>query len=118
MIARLVEQRIEERLFRGRVITLFGARRVGKTTLVKKILENHKDKRTRYFNCDLISVQQGLGVQEAEILRYYLGDNDLVVLDEAQNIPDIGQILKILVDTYPEMQILSLIHISEPTRPY
>jgi hypothetical protein len=107
MIPRLLEQRIEERLFRGRVITLFGARRVGKTTLVKKILENHKDKRTRYLNCDLRSVQQGLGVQEAEVLRYYLGDNDLVVLDEAQNIPDIGQILKILVDTYPEMQIIA-----------
>ena len=107
MIPRLLEQRIEERLFRGRVITLFGARRVGKTTLAQKILENHKDKRTRYLNCDLRSVQQGLGVQEAEILRYYLGDNDLVVLDEAQNIPDIGQILKILVDTYPEMQIIA-----------
>ncbi len=107
MIPRLLEQRIEERLFRGRVITLFGARRVGKTTLVQKILKNHKDKRTRYLNCDLRSVQQGLGVQEAEVLRYYLGDNDLVVLDEAQNIPDIGQILKILVDTYPEMQIIA-----------
>ncbi|MBP7962344.1 MAG: ATP-binding protein [Caldilineaceae bacterium] len=107
MIPRLLEQRIEERLFRGRVITLFGARRVGKTTLVQKILENHKDKRTRYLNCDLRSVQQGLGVQEAEVLRYYLGDNDLVVLDEAQNIPDIGQILKILVDTYPELQIIA-----------
>lgn len=107
MIPRLLEQRIEERLFRGRVITLFGARRVGKTTLVKKILENHKDKRIRYLNCDLRSVQQGLGEQEAEVLRYYLGDNDLVVLDEAQNIPDIGQILKILVDTYPEMQIIA-----------
>ena len=107
MISRLIEKRIEERLFRGRVITLFGARRVGKTTLVQKILENHKDKRTRYLNCDLRSVQQGLGVKEAEVLRYYLGDNDLVVLDEAQNIPDIGQILKILVDTYPQMQIIA-----------
>jgi len=107
MIPRLLEQRIEERLFRGRVITLFGARRVGKTTLAQKILENHKDKKTRYLNCDLRSVQQGLGVQEAEVLRSYLGENDLVVLDEAQNIPDIGQILKILVDTYPQMQIIA-----------
>ena len=107
MITRLLEQRIEERLFRGRVITLFGARRVGKTTLAQKILSNHSDKKTRYLNCDLLSVQQGLGVQEAEVLRAYLGDNDLVVLDEAQNIPDVGQILKILVDTYPQMQIIA-----------
>lgn len=107
MIPRLLEQRIEERLFRGRVITLFGARRVGKTTLVQKILKTHADKRTRYFNCDLQSVQQGLSIPEAEVLRVFLGDNDLVVLDEAQNIPDIGLILKILVDTYPKMQIIA-----------
>lgn len=92
MITRLLENRIEERLFRGRVITLFGARRVGKTTLVQKILQNHSDKKTRYLNCDLQSVQLGLAVQEAEVLRSFLGDNDLVVLDEAQNIPDIGLI--------------------------
>lgn len=107
MITRLLEKRIEERLFRGRVITLFGARRVGKTTLVQKILQNHSDKKTRYLNCDLQSVQLGLGVPEAEILRVFLGDNDLIVLDEAQNIPDIGLILKILVDTYPQMQIIA-----------
>lgn len=107
MIPRLLEQRIEERLFRGRVITLFGARRVGKTTLVQKILKTHADKTTRYFNCDLQSVQQGLSIPEAEVLRVFLGDNDLVVLDEAQNIPDIGLILKILVDTYPKMQIIA-----------
>ena len=93
MIPRLLEQRIEERLFRGRVITLFGARRVGKTTLAQKILKTHADKRTRYFNCDLQSVQQGLSIPEAEVLRVFMGDNDLVVLDEAQNIPDIGPCL-------------------------
>lgn len=36
-----------------------------------------------------------------------MGEYDLVVLDEAQNIPDVGKILKILVDTYPEMQIIA-----------
>mgnify|MGYP002623498749 CR=1 FL=1 len=100
MITRLLEQRIEERLFRGRVITLFGARRVGKTTLVQKILKKHSDRRTRYLNCDLQSVQQGLAVPEAEVLRSFIGD-------KAQNIPDIGLMLKILVDTYPEMQVIA-----------
>lgn len=107
MIDRLLEQGIEHYLFRGRVITLYGPRRVGKTTLVRKILENHKDKRTRYLNCDLQSVQTGLVAQEAETLRAFLGDQELVVLDEAQNIPDVGKVLKILVDTYPEMQIIA-----------
>lgn len=107
MIVRLLEKRIEERLFRGRVITVFGARRVGKTTLVENIIKKHADKKTRYLNCDLLSVQRGLEIQEAEVLRAFLGEQDLVVLDEAQNIPGIGQVLKILVDTYPQMQIIA-----------
>lgn len=107
MIDRILEKDIERYLFRGRVVTIYGARRVGKTTLVKRVLQNHPDKRTRYLNCDLQSVQTGLSVQEAEPLKSYLGEYDLVVLDEAQNIPDVGKILKILVDTYPEMQIIA-----------
>ncbi len=107
MIDRVLEKRIERYLFRGRVITIYGPRRVGKTTLVRKVLANHADKRTLYLNCDLQSVQMSLAVQEAAPLKAFLGERDLVVLDEAQNIPEIGKVLKILVDTYPEMQIIA-----------
>jgi predicted AAA+ superfamily ATPase len=107
MIERTISGRIAARLFKGRAITILGARRVGKTTLVKALLERYRDKRVRYLNCDLQSVQLALAIQEAEALRAYLGEQDLVVLDEAQNIPDVGRILKILVDTYPEMQMIA-----------
>ena len=107
MINRILEKDIERYLFRGRIVTLYGPRRVGKTTLVRKILINHSDKRTLYLNCDLQSVQTGLAVQEAGLLKSFVGEYDLVVLDEAQNIPEVGKILKILVDTYPEMQIIA-----------
>ena len=107
MIQRSIENRVIQHLFRGRVISIHGARRVGKTTLVQAILALHKERRTRYLNCDLQSVQLGLATQEAEPLKAFLGDQDLVVLDEAQNIPEIGKVLKILVDTYPEMQIIA-----------
>jgi predicted AAA+ superfamily ATPase len=107
MIDRAITDHIMRRLFKGRVITLMGARRVGKTTLVKTLLAKFPDLRTRYLNCDLQSVQQPLSIQEAEALKAYLGDYQLVVLDEAQNIPEVGRVLKILVDTYPEMQIIA-----------
>jgi len=108
MIARTVMDRMTKYLFRGRVVSLLGARRVGKTTLVKELLRCYQeDRRTRYLSCDLLSVQQALRNPEAERLKAYLGDHDLVVLDEAQNIEQIGRVLKILVDTYPEMQIIA-----------
>lgn len=107
MIERTITECINSRLFKGRAITLMGARRVGKTTLVKALLQQHSDKRVLYLNCDLQSVQVALGTPEAETLKAYLGNQDLVVLDEAQNIPEVGRILKILVDTYPEMQVIA-----------
>lgn len=107
MILRLLEPQIEKYLFRGRTIILYGARRVGKTTLVKKILENNSDKRTKYVNCDLESNIQALSTYEADTLQAFLGTQDLVVLDEAQNIPEVGRVLKILVDEHPEMQVIA-----------
>jgi len=108
MIERTVMDRMVKYLFRGRIVTLMGARRVGKTTLVKELLRQFAGtKRTHYLNCDLLSVQQALNTPEAVKLKAFLGDYDLVVLDEAQNIAGIGRTLKIMADVYPEMQIIA-----------
>ncbi len=103
---RIVEEKIRERLFKGKVIILYGARQVGKTTLCKRILDDFKDE-GRYLNCELLSVQHGLADLEAEKLKAYVGNYKIVVLDEAQNIPDIGKKLKMMVDTYPDLQIIA-----------
>lgn len=108
MITRILESTINRYLFRGRVVIIYGARRVGKTTLVQKVLAQYREqKRTRYVNCDDLTNQRVLEVQEAASLKAFLGDHDLVVLDEAQNIQGIGKVLKLLVDTYPQMQIIA-----------
>lgn len=106
-ITRTVEKLITERLFQGKVIILYGARQVGKTTLAKKILGKN-GATNGYFNCEQVSVQNGLATAEAATLRAFLGEHKIVVLDEAQYIPDIGRKLKILIDTYPDMQIIAI----------
>ena len=105
-LPRLIQSQIEKRLFKSKVIVIYGARQVGKTTLVKRIFEEYKDEKL-YLNCELLSVQQGLSIPEAEKLKSYLGDSKLVILDEAQKITNIGLILKILIDTYPDIQIIA-----------
>jgi predicted AAA+ superfamily ATPase len=105
-ITRFIEKSIEKRLFKGKLIIVYGARQVGKTTMVKKILEKYKNN-SNYLNCEFLSVQKGLSEPEAEKIKGFLGDYKLIVLDEAQNIPGIGKVLKIMVDTYPKMQIIA-----------
>ncbi|MFA6183738.1 MAG: ATP-binding protein [Parcubacteria group bacterium] len=103
---RIIKESIEKSLFKGKVIIIYGARQVGKTTLSKEILKKYEGKST-FFNCELLSVKQSLEVQEAASLKDFLGDNRLIVLDEAQNVANVGRILKIMVDTYPEIQIIA-----------
>ena len=106
MINRKIEKNIVENLFKGKVIIIYGARQVGKTTLVKKIADDYKGQ-SSYFNCDLISVQDALSIPEANRIKNFLGDHNIIILDEAQRIKNIRLILKILIDTYPELQIIA-----------
>jgi predicted AAA+ superfamily ATPase len=103
---RTIQQKIENNLFRGKIIILYGARRTGKTTLCNLLLKKYPEK-SKYINCELLQNQQALSTKNSELLKDFLGDFRLVVLDEAQEIKDIGAILKIIVDTFPEIQIIA-----------
>jgi predicted AAA+ superfamily ATPase len=105
-IHRNIEKKIKEGLFKGKLIIVYGARRVGKTTLAKKILADYSDN-SQYFDCETLAVERGLSELDPDKIKTFFGNRKLVVLDEAQNIPDIGRILKIMVDTYPEIQIIA-----------
>lgn len=106
IIERTIKKDIENSLFKGKIITVYGARRVGKTTLVKEIMSKFAND-ARYINCDLIENRLALESQDAEKLRSFLGSGKLFVLDEAQRVLNIGLALKIIVDTYPDIQIIA-----------
>lgn len=97
---------IERWLFKNKIIIIYGARQVGKTTLVKKLLEKYGDS-GNYFNCDIIHIRNSFNQQDPVTLKRIVGDARLIVLDEAQRIEDIGMVLKILHDTYPNIQIIA-----------
>lgn len=106
MIKRTLQKIIEKNLFKGNIIIIYGARQVGKTTLVKQIIANSKEE-SKYLNCDILSVKGQLKDPEPEKLKFFLGNAKLIVLDEAQNIENIGLILKVLTDTYKDLQIIA-----------
>ena len=106
MIKRILKEKITSALFRGKVIVIYGARQVGKTTLVKDIVSEYGDE-AGYYNCDLLSVQSALSVPEPDHLKQYFGDKKIIVLDEAQVIANIGRILKIFADELPGIQVIA-----------
>ncbi|MDP3976323.1 MAG: ATP-binding protein [bacterium] len=103
-LQRTLYQSVSSHLFKGKVIVLYGARRVGKTTLAKSILAEHGG---AYFNADEPDVRASLANKTSVELKAYLGNKRLVVLDEAQRIENIGLTLKLLVDNFPDLQVIA-----------
>jgi predicted AAA+ superfamily ATPase len=86
-------------------IVIYGARRVGKTTLVKKLQREQKE--SLYLNCDEPDVRLALTDRTSTELREYIGNKKTVIIDEAQRIKNIGLTLKLLVDNAPDVQIIA-----------
>ena len=105
MYTRTIQQVIEKNLFKGKVIIIYGARRVGKTTLAKQILSDHPD--GKYINCELLQYKSALETTNSQLLNDFIGKTKLLILDEAQNIKDIGRVLKIIADTFTGVQVIA-----------
>lgn len=109
MIKRSIFGKIMQNLFKNKVILIFGTRRVGKTTLVKQMLEqlSKQSQKCIYLNCDLLSVKQSLETTNEQMLKQKIDGYDVVVIDEAQNVVNIGQTLKIIHDEFPNIQVIA-----------
>jgi len=82
-------------------VVIYGPRRVGKTTLLKKFLESVDHEDVLFVNGDDIVVRRYLESQSAEKLQDFVGNRSLLVVDEAQYVRQIGLNLKIIVDQNP-----------------
>lgn len=105
MIERILYKNIEDKLFKGKVIVLSGARQVGKTTLLKQILRNKEG--VLWLNGDEIQVQNLFNNASADRLLSEFRTNKIVILDEAQRIKDIGLRLKLIADADSDIQMIA-----------
>ncbi len=106
IILRRLEGQIQERLFEGKAIILLGPRQAGKTTLIKGLLQKRKEK-VLELNADEPDVRELLTEKTSTQLRVILGQNELLFIDEAQRVPDIGLTLKLIADQIPEAQVIA-----------
>lgn len=106
MYTRILKKQIQDDLFKGKVLILYGARQVGKTTLIKEIISELNVENV-YMSCDIPSRRDMWTRAEPEIIKQNIGNAKVVVLDEAQLIENIGTVLKVFYDAYPEVQIIA-----------
>lgn len=105
MIERLLRNLIEKRLYRNKAIIIVGPRQVGKTTLLRMLVADTQRK-VLMWNCDEPDVRRKLAEPTSTELRVEIGDADLILIDEAQRVKNIGITLKLMIDNFPEKQLV------------
>lgn len=104
MIKRQLETVIKSKIRSGKAIILLGPRQTGKTTLLDKIAQSSGE--FLLLNCDDHIVRQQLEQPNTEKIKHILGNHKLVFIDEAQRVKNIGLTLKLINDTFKNVQLL------------
>ena len=104
-LSRQIEAVVSKYLIKNKVVMILGARRVGKMELLYKIA-NHVREKYILLNGDDITTIQAFETRSVESLKKIVGDIKLLIIDEAQEIPDIGKKLKLMVDSIPDIKII------------
>jgi uncharacterized protein len=104
-IRRELQQVVTNRLFKKKAIVIVGPRQVGKTTLLQMVSDDSK-KNVLVMNCDEPDIRKKLELPSSTQLKAMIGNAELILIDEAQRVKDIGITLKLLTDNFPEKQVI------------
>jgi len=106
IIERAIKQNILKNLSTNKVILLLGARRVGKTFFLEQLKKNEISSPVLEFNGEDLSTVEVLKIRTVENYKKLIGDYSIIFIDEAQKVPDIGQILKLMIDNIKGLTII------------
>lgn len=108
MYQRDLLENIKNACFKGKIILLIGARQVGKTSLLKELMKQIEAP-SIWLNADESDVLEAFSnaTTSTQLLQLIGENHSLVIIDEAQQIPNIGKKLKLIYDTKPEIQIIA-----------
>lgn len=106
MIQRALAKTILETLKPGFITVIYGPRRVGKTVLLNQLSLKFSQKKVLMFNGDTQETRDLLGTTSEIKLTQNLKNSDMVIIDEAQRIPNIALALKIIIDKFPKKNLI------------
>lgn len=101
-----IYKNLEEEFRKNRVLILYGPRRTGKTTLLTNYLKQC-GKKYRLETGENVRVREILGSMDISVLKEFAEEYDIVAIDEAQLIPEIGNALKLLIDQVPDTKFIA-----------
>ncbi len=105
-VSREIESAMRRRIVEGhRIIILYGARRVGKTTLVRHLVSG-EGSRFAEFSGDDSTVSDTLSSRDSRRILGMVSGYDLVFIDEIQRIAEIGVGIKIIHDNLPVVKVI------------
>ena len=108
MITRTIEVNIRKEIDTGRkAVILLGARQVGKTTLLRSLFPESSD--ILWLNGDASNTRLLLTAQSVERLRVIIGKHNIIIIDEAQRVADIGIVLKLIIDNIPDVKVVATV---------
>ncbi len=107
MYEREIYPKLIKNLKPNKVLVLYGARRVGKTFLIEKLVKELKGKKVKFVTGEDKGVCEELSAQSVQALKRFVSDNEFLIIDEAQKIPNIGLNLKLIVDHIPKIKVLA-----------
>ncbi|WP_281309473.1 ATP-binding protein [Flavobacterium flavigenum] len=106
-LKRAVVDEFRQKVIPNKVLILLGARRVGKTELIKNYVSELPSESYLQLNGEDINDINLLKERSVNNYKRLLAGIDLLVIDEAQNVPDIGLILKLIVDSINGIKIIA-----------
>ncbi len=106
LITREIQSKIKKLLFNRKIIVIYGPRQVGKTTLLKMIQSKYPHKKTLFLNCDFLDTREQLFNINSTQLERLFKNYEMIFIDEAQRVKNIGLTLKIAIDSFPNKQFI------------
>lgn len=105
-IQRLIKNALTKRIGQQKVLILYGSRRVGKTFILQQLHEQYKNK-CIFLNGEDFDDRDRLAKRTAANYKQLMGDKRLLLIDEAQNIPEVGKVLKLIIDNVTGITIIA-----------
>ena len=106
MVSRLQIKQAQDRLFKGKALIILGPRQAGKTTFTEQLLKA-VNKSVLRLNGDNYDTLELLEKPNVGLLKNIIGNHEIIFIDEAQRIPSIGILIKIIVDQLKPVQVIA-----------